>query len=96
VLEQHPLLSDSVERRRLDDGVRAGTVIDLRVGAGVLAPVVGEREQDVRPLLLGQADQRQQHNQGKKQDAFFHDDNRPPTLPKRLTKASLLSVSSQL
>ena len=95
VLEQHPLLSDSVERRRLDDGVRAGTAIDLRVGAGVLAPVVGEREQDVRPLLLGQAGQRQQHSQGKKQDAFFHDDNRPPTVPKRLAKASLLSVSSQ-
>ena len=59
VLEQHPLVGDAIERRRLDDGVRAGTGLDLGVGAGVLAPVVGERKQDVRPLLLGQAGQRQ-------------------------------------
>ena len=59
VLEQHPLVGDAIERRRLDDGVRAGTGLDLGVGAGVLAPVIGKGKQDVRPLLLRQAGQRQ-------------------------------------
>ena len=44
MLEQHPLIGDAIERRRLDDHVRPRPGLHLGVRAGVLAPVISEGE----------------------------------------------------
>ena len=51
--KEHPLAGDAINVRSLDDIVHRPRTFDLRKDAGVAAPVIREREQDVRPLWLG-------------------------------------------
>ena len=53
VLEEYPLAREPVEVRRLDQVVQRARPVHLRVATGVTAPIVGEKEQDVRPFGLG-------------------------------------------
>ena len=53
VAEERALAGDAVDVRGLDDLVEARAAVDLGVGAGVAAPVVGEAEDDVRSFGLG-------------------------------------------
>jgi len=55
VLEQHPVVSDAVERRRLDDRVWAKAGFHLGVRTGVLAPVIGKSKKYIGCFLLGKS-----------------------------------------
>ena len=53
VAEEDAFPRDAIDVRRVDHVVQRPGPIDRAVGAGVTAPVIGEDEQDVRPLVGG-------------------------------------------